>query len=239
MIAMSRRSGIASVSVIAILALGMFGLAELALPRLIENRLEQVVAGWFDSPGTVSVMARSMPSISMLAGRFDELSIHVAGARTGALRITEFRLDARSVNYPVLGNVDADLKYALGDSELYLSISETDLNAYIASVENVPGRVSMTLLDGKARVSTRAAVLGMDVDATADGKFVLRGRRSIAFVPDTLSVQGRALPDFVMQALKDRLAVVMTLPEITVELEMSQVRVTRGMLHLHGITRKR
>ncbi|MEW6243559.1 MAG: DUF2993 domain-containing protein [Bacillota bacterium] len=219
-----------------ILALVIMLVAEIVLPRGLEQIAAKVVAARFNDADVTRVSVRSRPALKMLRGQFDLIRVEIEGLDTGVLfvdRIVSQLVDVR-LN-PVSLVTQGRLEMIEGSVSTTLSLSEAALDRHVS--ENIPilgnGRVSIST--GGITVTGDLLLGGRKLGVSLTGGFLQSGERELAFKINTISIEGVNIPRQFTDALLSSLGgdtFVVDLSGVPVEGGVTDVWTTAGQLHI-------
>jgi len=219
-----------------ILALGIMFVAEILLPRGLEQIAAKVVAATFSDAHATRVSVRSRPALKILRGQFDLITVEIEGLDTGVLfvdRIVSQLADVR-LN-PVSLVTQGRLDMIEGSISTTLSLSEAALLRHVS--ESVPilenGRVSISA-EG-ITVTGDLLLGGRKLGVSLTGGFLQSGERELVFKINTIAIEGVNIPGQFTDALLSSLGgdtFIVDLSAVPVEGGVTDVWTTAGQLHI-------
>lgn len=204
--------------------------AELSAPHVIARGMEM---GLNRTLGVdVKVRLASYPSLRLLLGQFESLSVTAKNIKLDGLAVSEYALVAQQVDVnmrELLGR--RELKFIdQGKLEVRVTISEGDLSKYLW--EQLPAlkgwRVQIN--DGAVLVWGKAPLLNTVVDLKISGKFRELGRDKIAFVVDKVEAQGTELPFALVESALQGAQFYLDLKAAPMPLELLDAKMEPGKL---------
>jgi hypothetical protein len=154
----------------------------------------------------VTVQLGSYPSLRLLLGQFDSLSVVAQNVPLGGIRASQYRVAAEGVHVnlrKLLLRQELEL-IEQGDITVTIDIPEAELSRYVW--EQIPELKDWRILINEDHVVVvgQAPLLSALVDVRITGVFSAFDTDKIAFIPASVEVQGLTLPaEMVNQAFKD------------------------------------
>ncbi|MCR4426140.1 MAG: DUF2993 domain-containing protein [Firmicutes bacterium] len=215
--------------------------SEVWIPGYVQRRIEVSVDSWFSGLESVAVRAVSRPALAMLAGRFDLLAIDIVGAKSDEIRISRVYLESVGARIPLrkFDPQSPEGMRVLGDARATLLLAEKDVNAHLAARDDLLRRFTVAFDRDQVRVLGRVSVVGFEVDVSSEGRFTIEEPSIARYTIEDLKVHGRALPDFVMDMLEERIRLGVDFSGLPFGFELRGVRVDEGFLYLFGETTRR
>ncbi|MBS3986030.1 MAG: DUF2993 domain-containing protein [Selenomonadales bacterium] len=205
-------------------------LAEVSAPRLIARGLE---LGLRRTLGTdVEIKLDAYPSLRLLLGHFEELSVVARGVNLGGLTVEEYTLAAEQVTVNLRELLARrELRFVnQGRLTVQVTVAEGELSSFLR--EKMPAlkdwRVQINA--GNAVVIGKIPLQAFDLDVRVHGKFQALGKEKIAFVPERAEVQGVELPAALVQALLQDAQFYIDLKAAPMPLELIDVKMEPGRL---------
>lgn len=205
-------------------------IAEVSAPRLIARGLELGLRRTLGSD--VEVRLDSYPSLRLLLGQFEELSVTARGVNLGGLKAEEYTLAAEQVAVNLRELLARrELKFVnQGRLTVQVTVAEAELSNFLR--EKMPAlkdwRVQMN--DGSAVAIGKIPLQAVDLDVRVHGKFQALGKEKIAFVPERIEVHGVELPVALVQVLLQDAQFYIDLQAAPMPLELIDVKMEPGRL---------
>ncbi|KAF0195335.1 MAG: hypothetical protein FD169_1425 [Bacillota bacterium] len=220
--------------VVLLVIIGLVVVAEISAPYLIARGLE---VGLNKTLGVdVQLRLKSYPSLRMLLGQFDHISVVAKNVNLGGLSVSEYTLIAQEVDVNVrslLGRRELTFNNQ-GNMEVQVVVAEGELSTYLW--ENIPElkgwRVQVN--QGSVTVVGQAPILNAMVDMRLQGKFVPQGADKLAFIPELLELQNITLPQGVVDAVLQGAEFYIDLAAAPMPLELLDVKMEPGQLVLRA-----
>lgn len=220
--------------VILLVIIALVVVAEVSAPYLIARGLE---VGLNKTLGAdVHLRLKSYPSLRLLLGQFDRMSIVAKNVNLGGLAVSEYSFVAQEVDVnmrSLLGKRKLEFKKQ-GNMEVQVVVAEGELSAYLW--ENIPElkgwRVQIN--QGSVTVVGQAPILSATVDVRLQGKFVPLGADKLAFIPERLELQNIALPPGIVDAVLQGAQFYIDLAAAPMPLELLDVKMEPGQLILRA-----
>ena len=172
----------------------LFIVAELTAPFIVARGLEMGLNRTLGSD--VSVGLQSYPSLRLLLGQFDALSVVARNVSLGGLRASEYRVAAEKVNINLRHLLaQKELEFIdKGDMTVSITIAEAELTRYLW--EQVPELKDWRVLinEDDVIVSGQAPLLNALFEVRITGKFAVLSEDKLSFVTESVRVQGTSLP---------------------------------------------
>jgi hypothetical protein len=205
-------------------------LAEVSAPRLIARGLELGLRRTLGSE--VEIKLDAYPSLRLLLGQFEELSVVARGVNLGGLTVEEYTLAAEQVTVNLRELLARrELRFVnQGRLTVQVTVAEGELSSFLR--EKMPAlkdwRVQINA--GNAVVIGKIPLQAFDLDVRVHGKFQALGKEKIAFVPERAEVQGVELPAALVQALLQDAQFYIDLKAAPMPLELIDVKMEPGRL---------
>ncbi|MDD4335812.1 MAG: DUF2993 domain-containing protein [Firmicutes bacterium] len=211
---------------------------EVVVPIYVGRKVEFAVRSGFTSAESVSVVARSLPALKLLFGRFDRLSIDVDRAESAGFIIDRISLDSSDARIPLAKFEPESSRWAhaLGDSQLEVLIDEDDINDYLGRREDYLRAFSVRLQPGLAELGGRLFFGGLSVGVESQGHFVIEDGVRLIYVFDRLSVEKSEVPAFIVNMFEDGIGVGIDLSDLPFGIQLESVHVYEGTARLLGRT---
>lgn len=208
--------------------------AEVSAPYLIARGLE---VGLNKTLGAdVRLRLQSYPSLRMLLGQFDDMSVVAKNVNLGGLTVTEYSLAAQEVDInmrSLLGRRELEF-INQGNLEVQVVVAEGELTSYLW--ENIPElkgwRVQVN--QGSVTVVGQAPILSATMDVRLEGKFVPLDADKLAFVPERLELQNIAVPQGIVDAVFREAQFYIDLAAAPMPIELLDVKMEPGQLILRA-----
>lgn len=205
-------------------------LAEVSAPRLIARGLELGLRRTLGSD--VEIKLDAYPSLRLLLGHFEELSVVARGVNLGGLTVEEYTLAAEQVTVNLRELLARrELRFVnQGRLTVQVTVAEGELSSFLR--EKMPAlkdwRVQINA--GNAVVIGKIPLQTIELDVRVHGKFQALGKEKIAFVPERAEVQGVELPAALVQALLQDAQFYIDLKAAPMPLELIDVKMEPGRL---------
>ena len=220
--------------VILLVIVALVVVAEVSAPYLIARGIE---VGLNKTLGAdVHLRLQTYPSLRMLLGQFDHMSVVAKNVNLGGLNVSEYSLVAEEVSVNMRSLLSRrELEFnKQGNLELMVVVDEGELSTYLW--ENIPElkgwRVQIN--QGSVTVVGQAPILSATVDVRMQGKFVPLDTDKLAFVPDRLELQNIALPQGIVDAILHGAQFYIDLDAAPMPLELIDVKMEPGQLILRA-----
>lgn len=216
---------------------------EALLPPFLAARVADGLAASLGS-AAVEVQMRSFPAYRMLAGDVDRMTVTVSGVEVDGLAVESLRLQAAGVHLDVAGLLRGQVGgggWPLtehGAATVEAVVTETALKEWVRA--QLPEQVDVQVKVGTAGVELRGrtTVLGIAMDVAVLGRVEPSADGSqLVFVPETVSVGGQALADWVAQGIREMYKAAVDLNAAPVPLVVEEVVHQPGRLVIAGRTR--
>lgn len=220
--------------VILLVIVALVVVAEVSAPYLIARGLE---VGLNKTLGAdVHLRLQSYPSLRMLLGQFDHMSVIAKNVNLGGLSVSEYSLVAEEVDVnlrSLLGRRELTFNNQ-GNMEVQVTVLEGELSDYLwANIPELKGwRVQVN--QGSVNVVGQAPILNATVDIRLQGKFVPLDTDKLAFVPEQLELQNIALPQGIVDAVLQGAQFYIDLAAAPMPLELVDVKMEPGQLILRA-----
>ena len=205
-------------------------IAEVSAPRLIARGLELGLRRTLGSD--VEIRLDAYPSLRLLLGQFEELSVVARGVDLGGLKAEEYALAAEQVTVNLRELLARrELRFVnQGRLTVQVTVAEGELSNFLR--DRLPA-----LKDWRVQVNAGNAVAigkiplpNIDLDVRVHGKFQALGKDKIAFVPERVEVQGVELPAALVGALLQDGQFYIDLKAAPMPLELIDVKMEPGRL---------
>ncbi len=225
------------VILLAALAVACFFLVtEAAIPGAVGGRLERAIAEGAQGAESVRVYVRTFPALALATGRVDLLRIDVRNFLAGGLRVQRLFVDVRGARMDLAGALRGrglGLE-AARESELTVIVSEGDLNAFLHSRDDLLRNLSVRLRPGAASVEGRVSVLGLPLNVTLDGRFVIEGSARLRYVVDEFRVGKTVVPKVIKDELAKRVDLSLEASGLPFPVKLQDVNVQDGVVYVFG-----
>jgi len=186
---------VAVVFLVIVLALAVT--AEIVLPAVVSRGVRNALASsGFGRPDQFQVRLKSFPSVRMLLGHFDKVTVISTNVATSTLVLSELSvtLEDAAVDMRAL-LADKSLKVdRSGGGQVSITITADSLKAYLA--KNVPDLKdpAVTITPEATTLAGRLGVAGVEIRISLTGTFVLAGPSRVAFTISGCRVNEVAVP---------------------------------------------
>ena len=220
--------------VILLVIVALVVVAEVSAPYLIARGVE---VGLNKTLGAdVRLRLQSYPSLRMLLGQFDHMSVVAKNVNLGGLTVSEYSLVAEEVDVnlrSLLGRRELEFNKQ-GNLEVQIVVDEGQLSAYLW--ENIPElkgwRVQVN--QNSVTVVGQAPILSATMDVRLQGKFAPLDANKLAFIPERLELQNIALPQGIVDAVLHGAQFYIDLAAAPMPLELIDVKMEPGQLILRA-----
>lgn len=222
----------------ALIVICLFLVGEAAIPGAVGARLERAIAESVDGVESVRVYVRTFPALAVALGRIDLLRIDARNVTVGGLRVQRLFLDARHADID-MGAVLRGGRLGLGRvrrSDVTVILTEDDLNAYLRSRDGILKAFGIHLRPGVATVTGRVNTLGIKLDITLDGRFVVDGGTRLRYVVDRFKVGGAVVPEVIKEELMKRVDLSVDVAGLPIPVVLREVNVQDGVVYVFGGT---
>lgn len=205
-------------------------IAEISAPRLIARGLELGLRRTLGSD--VEVRLDAYPSLRLLLGQFDHLTVVARGVDLGGLTAEEYALAAEqmTVNLRQL-LARRELRFVnQGRLTVQVTITEGELSNFLRGRLPALQDWRVQINEGSVIAVGKIPLVQTDVDVRIHGKFQALGKEKIAFVPERAEVQGIELPAALLQVLMQQAEVYIDLEAAPMPLELIDVKMEPGKL---------
>lgn len=205
-------------------------IAEISAPRLIARGLELGLRRTLGSD--VEVRLDAYPSLRLLLGQFDHLTVVARGVDLGGLTAEEYALAAEqmTVNLRQL-LARRELRFVnQGRLTVQVTITEGELSNFLRGRLPALQDWRVQINEGSVIAVGKIPLVHTDVDVRIHGKFQALGKEKIAFVPERAEVQGIELPAALLQVLMQQAEVYIDLEAAPMPLELIDVKMEPGKL---------
>ena len=205
-----------------------------ASPYIVSRGLETGLQRMLGTNATVDLAA--YPSLRLLLGQFDSLSIVAENVQLGGIVAREYRVatENTSVNMRKL-LLNQEIEFVeQGDILVSITLTESEITRYLW--EQIPELKDWQLLinPDEVIVSGQAPLLNAMFDIRLTGTLEASSGNKVAFALDKVEVQGAALPTAIAQlAFKDT-EFYIDLSEAPMPLELTRIEMLAGQLILHA-----
>jgi len=207
-----------------ILFVALAALSELVLPRAIARGVEEALAARFGEEADYDVTLKSYPSVRMLLGDLDKVSVVSTNIATADIILSKLAV--------TLEDASVDLRALLADRDLVVSratrgevtitVTAANLRDYLAA--NVPELKDPDVLitaDAVA-IAGRLSVAGRDVAVAFAGQFLLTDADTVGLDIQSFSVNDVPVPDVFIETWLE----VMSDPDLSLDLSSFPLPVT-------------
>jgi len=217
-------------------AIGILIIAQLTLPRALEARIERALSRSFEEASLVRAEIRSVPAVELLWGRIDRAELELRRVVLGEIAVDAVRVDGEElwVDAPKLfrgEGVDVKAAKALRAT---LVLTEEDVNQYFWSRIQGAKRFRVSLERGQARVAGSFSLFGREFDVRVNGKFRVAGPASVAFVPEQVSVDDAAVPQFLIDLVASEWQLLLHFGEAPFSIAIEDLLIEDGRLWVYG-----
>ncbi|GEM_PF-746331 len=235
-----RRGGTSLVIIILSVVIGIALIFELAVPRIIESRLEDAIRSSVDRIESVRIRLRTFPVISLVSsGSVDSISIDCKGLFMEGLRVDSLVVDARDILVHMQA-LTGEGRFALsrvGQGQAEVVITENDLNRYIRGLEGVPESVLVELSPGRVTVRGSVSVVGIEIPVSLDGTFVAEGGGTwLRYAVDHIQAGNTTLPYTISDGLLRGLDFSLDMTDLPVPMMISHISIEDKAVRIIGRT---
>ena len=211
---------------------------EVVVPIYVGRKVELAVRSGFTQAESVSVVARSLPALKLLFGRFDRLLIDVHRAESAGFTIRSISLDSSGARIPLARFEPGSSRWAhaLGDSRLEVLIDEDDINDYLGRREDYLRAFSVRFQPGLAELEGRLFFGGLSVGVESQGHFVIEDGVRLIYVVDRLSVEKSEVPAFIVNMFEEGIGIGIDLSALPFGIQLESVHLYEGTVRLLGRT---
>lgn len=183
---------------------------------------------------SAAVDLKAYPSLRLLLGRFDSLTIVTNDVPLGGLQAKEYRVTLEQVGVNMRRLLlNRELQFTKrGDMRITIVISEAELTRYLW--EQLPLLQGWQLLinPDEILVSGKAHVLNSQLDVRIKGMLAAVGGNKVHFAVASVELQGVAVPAELAAAAFFGSEFYIDLSEAPLPLELTEVRLEAGQLVL-------
>jgi len=205
-------------------------IAEVSAPRLIARGLE---LGLRQTLGTdVEIRLDAYPSLRLLLGHFEKLSVVARGANLGGLEAEEYTLAAEQVTVNLRELLARrELKFVnQGRLTVQVTVAEGELSNFLRDKLPVLKDWRVQINAGNAVAVGKIPLRAIELDVRVHGKFQALGKEKIAFVTERVEVQGIELPPALVETLLEDAQFYIDLKAAPMPLELIDVKMEPGRL---------
>jgi len=215
---------------IALLVAFVLAVATFAAPYAISRGLEMGLNRTLGAD--VLVRLASYPSLRLLLGQFDQISIEATNVNLGGLVVNSYSLVAENVAVNMRELFTRrELRFRNeGRMQVRLAISEEELNKYLLKTIPALRGFQLQLHAESATVLGQVPLLNASFELVVRGKFVALGKDRVAFVPESVEMMGVALPPALLEAALRDTEFYMDLGAAPMPLELTDVKMEPGQL---------
>jgi len=179
------------------------GAGEMLLPRAMERAAVEAMARFLEPEKPVSVSLRSRPSLKMVLGLWDEITVEYQAISTGQMMLDHVKLSVEnvSVNMAELllkGNLRV-IKRGPVASEIV--ISESNLNQWLWSKADLLDSPYMTVKSEEAVFTGLLKFGPMRMKLRAKGRFQAMGSTGVGFKVEDIDLEDYSLPASVREGI--------------------------------------
>lgn len=210
--------------------LALVVIAELSAPRLIARGLEIGLRRTLGAD--VKIRLDAYPSLRLLLGQFEELTVVARGVDLGGLTAEEYALAAEQVIVNLRQLLTRrELRFVnQGRLTVQVTIAEGELSNFLRGKIPVLKDWRVQINAGSAVAIGKLPLQNIDLDVRVHGKFQALGKEKIAFVPERVEVQGVDLPAALVQVLLQDNQFYIDLKAAPMPLELIDVKMEPGKL---------
>lgn len=234
-----RKEGLSPLIAILAVAAAVILMLELAAPRIIESRLEDVIASNVDAVDYVRVRLRTFPAVNVISsGRVNNMSIDCRGISVDGLRVDSLSVEARAIllDLHALAEERRVVLSQVEEGRVTISLTEDDLNLYIHKLEDVPSSVRIQLESGMAVVSGYVNVAGIDIGVNVSGTFVVKDGTRLGYVINQIQVGNAILPSVISNGLLGVFDFSLDMSGLPVSLVISDITIEDRIVRIIGRT---
>lgn len=227
---------IRNVVVAAVLAVALMVAGQLALPKLVEKRIEAGIVRSFDDVKFVDADVTAYPAFNLFVGRITSINLDVRRAAMGDLTLDAILLDGRNLTVDMRRLIAGEgVAVRSADSlKATFVIDEDDLNRYFWERVNQSQFFSVSLERGKAILSGRIRLLGRVLDVTVGGHFLVEGGTNVSFVPQEVTVENTRVPQLLLDLIVQEWTIPLELDQEAIPLVITDLLVEDGKLLIYG-----
>lgn len=235
-----RRKNASPVIIILSVVIGLALIFELAVPRIIESRLEDAVRSSVDRIESVRIHLRTFPAIGLISsGSVNSISIDCKGLFVEGLRIDSLMVNARDIliHMQALTGEGRLVLSRVGQGEAEVALSEDDLNRYIRRLEGVPESCQIELSPGQVTVRGYVNVAGIDIPVSIEGMFVAEedGTR-LSYVINHIRLGNATLPSIISDGLLRGLDFSLDMSDLPIPVVISHISIEDKTVRIIGRT---
>lgn len=212
----------------------LVAVAELSAPYLISRGLEMGLNRTLGSD--VSVRLKAYPSLRLLMGKFDSVSVIAKNVNLGGLAVSEYAIVAQEVEVNMRELLARrELKFVnQGKLEVQVTIAEADLSQYLwGSLPELKGwRVQVNT--GNVTVIGQTPILNATMDVKIHGHFAAADTTKLAFVPESVEINNAILPKEIVDAALNAVEFYIDLAAAPMPLELIEAKMEPGKLILRA-----
>jgi len=216
----------------------IFGLVlpQVVLPVYIAGQLEGSLAAALGVKENVNVRLSTWPALRLLWGRFDRLQINAHRFVIDGLQVETLTINGRHLRVNPRTFVAGEQIHVLEGDRLHIDmvLTEPDLNSYVQRQLGGDGIFTVRLLEDTIRLCGRTRIFDENVEVNLDGRFEVVGSNQLAFVPTALSVQDAQVPEVLLELLADEWIFTLKLDDLPVAVDIEDIRIEDGNLHISG-----
>lgn len=209
---------------------------QLALPRVIESRLEKELAAALPGARVVRAEVDAFPAVKLLWGRVDRLSLDVRRATFDGLVVDAALIDGRDlvIDAGRLLRREGVVITSAAELRATLAVAQDDLNEYLWSRLPDARGFQVSLERGAAAVTGAVNVLGRALDVRVSGSFRVEGPTQVIFVPEQVSVESARVPQFILDLAAQAWQIGLDFRALPFGLGVEELRIDEGQLLIYG-----
>lgn len=205
-------------------------IAEVSAPRLIARGLE---LGLRQTLGAdVEIRLDAYPSLRLLLGHFEKISVVARSVNLGGLEAEEYTLAAEQVTVNLRELLARrEIKFVnQGRLIVQITVAEGELSNFLRDKIPVLKDWRVQISAGNAVAIGKIPLQAIELDVRVHGKFQALGKEKIAFVTERVEVQGIELPAALVETLLEDAQFYIDLKAAPMPLELIDVKMEPGRL---------
>lgn len=220
--------------IVLVVLVALVVVAEFSSPYIISRGLEM---GLHKTLGAdVKLRLQAFPSLRMLLGQFEHLSVVAKNVELGGLMVSQYEVVAQDIDLnlrTLLLRQELEFKNQ-GTLETQITVAEGELSRHLwENIAELKGWL-VQINQGSVTVVGQAPILNANMDVRVTGKFVPLGTDKLAFEPEQVELQGVALPQAIVDAIMQGSQFYIDLKAAPMPLELLDVKMEPGQLILRA-----
>ena len=205
-------------------------ITEVSAPRLIARGLELGLRRTLGAD--VEIRLDAYPSLRLLLGHFEKISVVARGVNLGGLEAEEYILAAEQVTVNLRELLARrELKFVnQGRLTVQITVAEGELSNFLRDKMPVLKDWRVQISAGNAVAVGKIPLQAIELDVRVHGKFQALGKEKIAFVTERVEVQGIELPSALVETLLEDAQFYIDLKAAPMPLELIDVKMEPGRL---------